>query len=238
MRCGAGQGEGAEVVGYQETELKNVGYNFLIPTFVDVQAATATYDLQNIKIVDGEGDGYSEAMIGYNADAILNDEDYYWCTVDGAGVDKDGWYTAGGDELIENVTLPLGTGLYLNCPTDGAYPQFAGKVYQPELTSQVPQVGYNVIGNATPVDIDLQDIKLVGAEGDGYSEAFIGYNADAILNDEDYYWCTVDGAGVEKDGWYTAGGDELIEGVTLKPGQGLYLNCPTENVSYVLPSPM
>ena len=45
--------ESANIVGYLQTTLVNsTGYNFIIPTFVDVGAATATYDLNNIKIVD------------------------------------------------------------------------------------------------------------------------------------------------------------------------------------------
>lgn len=206
------------------------GYNFIIPTFQDVGAGTATYDLQNIKLVDAAGD-MTEYIVGYDDAACLSGDTYYWLTEDGYGM-PDGWYDDS-DNLIEGVTVPLGTGFYLNCPTDGVKVQYAGQVHSGALTTVLPQVGYNMIGNATPVTIDLQNIKLIDAAGD-MSEYIVGYDDAACLSGDTYYWLTDDGYGLP-DGWYDDS-DNLIEGVILEPGQGLYLNCPTDGVSVQLPS--
>ena len=73
--------ESANVVGYMDTTPKNSsGYNFIIPTFVDVGANEATYDLNNIKIVGGDGSGMTEIIYGYDKDACLSGVDFYWNT--------------------------------------------------------------------------------------------------------------------------------------------------------------
>ena len=116
--------ESANIVGYlQTTPVNSTGYNFIIPTFVDVGAATATYDLNNIKIVDGDGSGMTEMIIGYDSAACLSGVDYYWNTAADtlAGPDEDCWVTEMmGDTKATCVTLQPGEGVYLLLGTDGA----------------------------------------------------------------------------------------------------------------------
>ena len=62
----------ANIVGYAQTTPMNAsGYSFIIPTFKDVAAKTATYDLQNIKLIGGYGDGGTEMIYMYDEFASL-----------------------------------------------------------------------------------------------------------------------------------------------------------------------
>ena len=242
----------ANIVGYAQTTPMNAsGYSFIIPTFKDVGAGTATYDLQNIKLINGYGDGGTEAIYVYDSTANLTGDYYYWGTVEDSAGDMDyavdGWYNGSyGSELVENVTLPIGTGLYLNISmfSTGVKVQFAGEVYQ-DVVVQPLAPGYNMIGNSTPIAINLQDIKLDGGYGDGGTEAIYVYDSTANLTGDYYYWGTIeDSAGdmdYAVDGWYNGSyGTDLVEGVVLQPGQGLYLNISmfSTNAKIVLPNPM
>ena len=235
----------ANIVGYStQSMLAETGYNFIIPTFVDVGADTATYDLQNLKLVNAPGDGMTDYIVGYDQDACLTMEDYYWTTVAGDFMQicqKDGWYNGMmGTELVESKTLSLGTGLYLYLGTAGASVQYAGQVFAEAFTTPALSAGYSMVGNATPVVQDLQNIKLVDAPGDGMTDYIVGYDANACLTEEDYYWTTVEGDFMQicqKDGWYNGMmGTELVEDYTLQPGQGFYLYLGTEGAKVKFPA--
>lgn len=208
----------------------------MIPTFKDITTGTASYDLQSIKLIGAAGDGSSESIVVYDADALVTGEEYFYQTVDGYGAPKDGWYDDGDNE-VTGVKLPLGTGLYMYL-TDGSVEiQFAGEVTQSAIETEFENVGYNMIGNGTPVPIDLQDIKLVGAVGDGSSESIVVYDADALVTGEEYFYQTEDGYGAAVDGWYDPD-DQLVSGYTLEPGQGVYVYITNEGVKFRLPSCM
>ncbi len=232
-------------VGYLEQTMKtSTGYNFICPTFVDVNSGEATWNLQDIKLVGAYGDGMTDSIIGYDSYACVTEDDYYWATVEGSifsPVMQDGWYKGAlGTELVTDVTKPVGHGLYLNLGSEGATVQYAGKVYEDGYTSPALQTGYNMLGNATPVPLDLQQIKLVDAYGDGMTDSIIGYDSYACITEDDYYWATVEGSifsPVKQDGWYKGAlGTELVTGVTLQPGQGFYFNIGTEGAKYQLPA--
>jgi hypothetical protein len=133
----------------------------------------------------------------------------------------------------------LGTGLYLSLGTDGAKVQYAGQVYGSAVTVQNLVAGYNMVGNSTPVEIDLNDLKVVDGYGDGMTEIIIGYDAAACLSGIDYYWNTeVDTImGPAEDCWVTdVMGDTKVEGVKLQPGEGVYLNLGTDGAKLTIPS--
>ena len=220
----------------------STGYNFIIPTFTDVSAASATYNLENVKVVNGDGSGMTEAIIGYNENAVLTGDEYYWNTAEDtfAGPAEDCWVNGMmGEEKVTNVNLPLGTGLYLYLGTEGASVRYAGQVCQDTVTTDLA-LGYNMVGNATPLTLDLNEIKLSAeADGSGMTEAIIGYNENAVLTGDEYYWNTADAtfAGPAEDCWVNGMmGDEKVTGVTVKPGQGFFLYIGTEGAKMVLPA--
>ena len=230
------------VVGYQNTTLLKEGYNFIIPTFVNVADKTAEYDIQQVKLINCAGDG-SEMIVGYDKDACLNDKYYFYYTEAGSSGEYtiEGWYDADDDSApVKNLTMPLGTGLYLACYDTGVAVQYSGEVPTFHQTNDLYCAGYNMIGNSTPVTIDLQDIKLVGCSGDG-SEMIVGYDKDACLSDKYYFYYTEAGSSGEYtiEGWYDADDDSApVKGFRLAPGEGVYLCCYDDTVKFTLPDPM
>ena len=170
-------------------------------------------------------------IILYSESAGLTGVVYTWYLDSAVGSGVDGWFN--GDVYVEGESIPLGTGLYLNCPTANVGVQYAGQVYNGALTNDLPNIGYNMVGNCTPVDIDIQDLKLVGAGGDG-NEMIIGYSESAGLTGVVYTWYLDSAVGSGIDGWFN--GDIYVEDMPLAPGEGVYLNCPTANVKFVIPS--
>ena len=235
--------ESANVVGYMDTTpVNSSGYNFIIPTFVDVGANEATYDLNNIKIVGGDGSGMTEMIIGYDEDACLSGVDFYWNTAADTlmGPAEDCWVTEMmGDTKATDVKLPAGSGLYLMLGTDGAKVQYAGQVSDSAIVIKDLVAGYNMVGNATPVEIDLNDMKIVDGDGSGMTEMIIGYDADACLSGVDYYWNSATDTlmGPAEDCWVTEMmGDTKAENVKLQPGEGVYLMLGTEGAKLTIPS--
>ena len=220
--------ESANVVGYQNMPLKYEGYNFAIPTFLDVGAESV--NLQNIKLNGGVGD-MSESIVVYDKDAIFAGDQYYWVSAEMGAPNGDGWYDV--NFALVDKQYVIGTGLYLNCATPGATLMFAGQVYAGKQVNELPFVGYNMIGNSTPVACNIQDIKLVDAMGD-MSESIVVYDKDAIFAGEQYYWITEAMGAPNGDGWYDVNFAPID--VTVQPGEGLYLNCPNAGVKWTLPA--
>jgi hypothetical protein len=231
----------ANVVGYQETTLKNTyGYSFIAPTFVDVGAQTASYDLQNIKLTGANvGDGASDYIEIWDDAGAMTDEAFFYVTK-AQGYEKDGWVTEiMGDEYVENKTLDIGKGFYLYVGSgDDVQVQYAGQVVKGSPTTAELPYGYNIIGNSTPSDVDLQEIKLLGANvGDGASDYIEVWDDTGSMTDEAYFYVTK-AQGYEKDGWVTEiMGDEYVEDVTYLPGQAFFLYIGSgEDVKVQLPA--
>ena len=235
--------ESANIVGYQNTTpVNSSGYNFIIPTFVDVGANEAVYDLNNIKIVGGDGSGMTEMIIGYDDEACLSGVDYYWNSAADTimGPAEDCWVTeVMGETKAENVKLPAGTGLYLMLGTEGATVQYAGQVSASAVVVQNLVPGYNMVGNASPVEIDLNDMKIIDGDGSGMTEMIIGYDDEACLSGIDYYWNSEADTimGPAEDCWVTeVMGETKAEGIKLQPGEGVYLMLGTEGAKLSIPS--
>ena len=228
--CGAVLADGissANVVGYQNTEMVNAyGYNFIAPTFKDVASGTATYDLQNIKLVGSAvGDGASDFIEIWDDAGAMTDVQYFYVT-EAQGYDHDGWVTEMmGDTYVSNVALSLGQGFYLYIGSgDDVEVQYAGEVMKGNLTSPEFPYGYNIAGNATPAEINLQQIQLLGsAVGDGASDFIEVWDDTGSMTDVQYFYVT-EAQGYDHDGWVTEMmGDTYATGVTYTPGQAFFL---------------
>ena len=202
------------------------GYNFIAPTFKDVAAGTATYDLQNIKLVGANvGDGASDFIEIWDDAGAMTDTQYFYVT-EAQGYDHDGWVTEMvGDTYVENVTLDLGKGFYLYIGSgDDVEVQYNGEVYKGNLTSPELPYGYNIVGNATPVPVGLQQIQLLGANvGDGASDFIEVWDDTGSMTDTQYFYVT-EAQGYDHDGWVTEMvGDTYATGVTYAPGEAFFL---------------
>jgi len=91
--------------------------------------------------------------------------------------------------------------------------QTAGTVKQGTSVIKLPS-GFNVVGNSTPNEIDLQKMKLLNAAGDGTEQIQI-IEQDGSCSTI-WTWLNTD-IGVEKDGWYDNDTWEPIV-KTVKPG--------------------
>lgn len=232
--------ESANIVGYQEQTMKNAtGYNFIVPTFKNVGGnGEKVIDLQSIKLVNAAGDGMTDWIEVWDDTGSMTDTAYFWVTKDG-GAEKDGWVTEMmGTDYAEDVTVSMGAGFYLNMNTEGATVQYSGEVVQSDLISDELPTGYNIIGNATPVPVDLQKITLLNAAGDGMTDWIEVWDETGSMTDTAYFWVTKDG-GAEKDGWVTEMmGTDYAEGITFAPGEGIFFNCNSSGVKVKIPAPI
>jgi len=196
------------------------------PTFVDLGANTATYNLQNLKLL-GEyvGDGASDYIEVWDDSGSMTDTAYYYVKEE-MGYEKDGWVTeVGGDTYVENVNLPLGSGFYLVINSgDDVQVQSAGQVYAGTLTTSPLVMGYNTCGNSLPAQLNIQQIKLFGEYvGDGASDYIEVWDDSGSMTDTAYYYVKEE-MGYEKDGWVTeVGGDTYATGVVYEPGEGFFV---------------
>ena len=108
----------ANTVGYQEISLVT-GFNMITPTFLNTGATDATYDIQDIKLsdVDGNyGNNGTEQIQILDADGNVSDT-YVWLNDSVTGV-GDKW--CDGDlNPVENVTIQPGTGFLLAVEGEG-----------------------------------------------------------------------------------------------------------------------
>jgi hypothetical protein len=96
-------------------------------------------------------------------------------------------------------------------------------------------VGYNLVGNCTPVDLDVQKIKLVGdaITGSGANNICL-LDADGIFQGSYGWWTPDDGTGEEEGCWFDGDSWAVIED-TVAAGQGLYLYCVDAGLKHELP---
>lgn len=213
------------IVGYAVKDV-NQGFSVNTPTFVDTASTDGTIDLQSIKVVDGVG-AQGEQFQVLGANGVMTGVTYYWLTEDDIG--EEGWYNDAW-EKYEGVKLNKGDGLIFYSDGDAAKLQSAGQVVAGEQKVTL-QAGFNVAGNSTNVDLDLQEIKIedgVGAQG----EQIQVLGANGVMTGVTYYWLTEGDVGEE--GWYDDAW-EKITGVTVKAGEAFVIYAD-QGAKLVLPS--
>ncbi len=205
--------------------------------------STKKLDLQDIRLEGSSGDGTDFIQV-ITPDAQLGDK-YYWMTTEGADwLDQDGWYGFDQETLLvgdRKVELTLGQGFYITVQKTGVKVITSGAVRLTSLGYPLNGNGqYTIVGNATPVDLDIQKLKLEGASGDGMDFIQV-ITPDAKLGDK-YYWMTTKGADwLEQDGWYEFDQETFLcedneNAVTMKAGEGFYITVQNTGVKLMLPS--
>lgn len=204
--------ESANIVGYQTKEVVSGGFNYVTPTFLPMTGTAV--DIQNIKLGEGASDYADNIQIWDEGGVTI--ANYFW--VEGA------WYDENFDNPVEGVTVKSGTSFVIECMEDTSV-TFAGTVADSDI--EVPSVtGFTMVGNASPVDVNVQDIKL----GEGASD----YADNIQIWDEggvtiaNYFW--VDGA------WYDENFDNPVEGITIKAGQGFVVEAMELATPVIIPS--
>ena len=218
--------ESANVVGYLDYNL-SYGFNFFAPVFEKVDPSEDLM-LSDITLSDA-GDGQSLIQIVTTTGAL--GPAYYWFSALAAGTTEDCWFDQDNWEPVD-FSLTDGQGFYVYAATATAKAKVNGQVRNNVFNVPL-SYGFNCVGNSTPVDLDIQAMKLENA-GDGQSLIQVVNTTGAL--GAAYYWFSALAAGTTEDCWFDQDLWEPVSGVTYLAGQGFYLYCATANGTLVLPS--
>ncbi len=228
----------SNVVGYNNYEAQS-GFNLYAPMFTSTSGTTLK--INDIKLIGAGGWGL-DSIQTLDEDGIVDFERYYtWCneynTPDNSGVV--GWYhtmgTKQGQKVADDIILNASECLYVYI--DGATAEAVDGIVSVSCAGNVSLAkidlplgsGFNLIGNTKPVEVKVNDVKLVNVGGWGL-DSIQTLDENGIVDFERYYtWCneynTPDNSGVV--GWYhtmgTRQGQKVADDVKLQPGDGLYL---------------
>ena len=247
--------ESENIVGYQQIEIP-AGWSIYTTTFKNVSGDSV--DLNSVAFLNASRQPYAttgktNTMKGkiqiqkISADGSYASSYAYFSTI--AGTDGKAWSQDGNTAIADGVvTFADGEAFAVNNLTSASvYMQLSGEV---ELTPKnVVPAGWSLMGNSTPVDIDLTQISFLNADGlpyatSGKTNVMKGkiqiqkINADGSYATSYAYFSTI--AGTDGKAWSQDGNTAIAEGiVTLKAGEAFAINNLTSgNVTMVLPSPV
>ncbi len=234
-------------VGYQQYDLVS-GYNLFTPVFESITvngAGDYRLNLQDLQL-KGEnlvGEGVSklgEFIQILNANGTLGGRYYWWNADPSDPINYPASWCDSSDAMIEDVYVKRGEGFYIYIQNGGCQLQSAGAVNDGNLTKTL-EAGYNVVGNGTPYEIDLQKIQLKGENlvGEGVSKLgeFIQIlNADGTLGTRYYWWNADPSDPINYPASWCDSSDTMVEGITVKPGQAYYIYVQGSGCSYEIES--
>ncbi len=220
--------ESANTVGYQEIPTPQ-GSSMRCATFRTI--LSASYPLTQIMVTgaDGMGDVVAQTI----SSAGVWDGEYYYLTEDMTGMPT-GWYKdVVGDVPADDVILEQGAALYVTSANHDIVLTVAGQVAVGDVIVPFAQ-GSGQIGNCTPVDVDLVDVGVEGADGMG--DVVAQSISAAGLWDGEYYYLKEDMTGMP-DGWYKdMVGDVAADDVTLAPGDSLFVTSANNDITFTFPA--
>ena len=124
-------------------------------TFQDVQ--TSTYDIQNVKVVNADGSDYT-LNNKVKIQKVTASGNYG--TTYNYRQSKGGWCSAATYVGTGVVMLQDGEGVALyNGDANDLYLSVSGQVNLTPVSTTVPAASYQIIGNLTPVTVDIQSVK-------------------------------------------------------------------------------
>lgn len=198
------------------------------PTFVNVDGTE--YNIDDLK-VNGAPDTMANICV-MNASGDWVGQ-YYWyneAVYEGVTYPA-GWFDIDGVEPA-GVTLRPGDAVYFYTNQDGATIQSAGQV--PEGVTLATPAGYTMVGNASPIDLPIDNLKVTGAADTLANICVMNAAGDWVGQ---YYWyneATYEGV-TYPAGWFDIDGVESA-GITLKPGEAVYFYTNQNGVSVSIPS--
>ena len=204
----------------------------ITPTFVNV--AGGEYDIDNLQVVGVDDTGANiQVMDAAGAWTGM----YYWFNEftdpDTGTVFPAGWMDFDGT-ASSGVTLKPGDAVFFNTSTEGASVQSAGQV-PGSITNEVA-VGFTMVGNGSPVAIDVDKFEVLGVDDTGANIQVM--NAAGAWTGM-YYWFNEftdpDTGTVFPAGWMDFDGTASA-GITLQPGDSVFFNTSTTGAKVVIPS--
>ena len=192
--------------------------------------ATTSLDLQSIKAVGtGTSDNVSLQTLDSHGYTVAS---YTWIDWAGPSGDQEAWADDEGNP-IENVLIAPGTGLWIAGSSSAQAVQTCGAVGSSDVVVALRNGG-TATGNPFPVAIDLQDILPVGA---GTSDNVTLQKLDSHgYTTVSYTWIDWAGPSGDQEAWADDEGNP-IEGVTINPGEGLWIAGSSAEQSIRFPAP-
>lgn len=179
----------------------------IAPTFEKIDGEVFT-------LADLKGNFIDAESVQFTDGDFNTDKEYFYFTVEGMGVEKNGWY----DEdmnLADNVPVPNGASLMFASQGTTSI-QFSGAVSKSKINVTTLDTGFTAVGNSRPMNVKLSDIKFEGV-ADADSIQFIDSNGGT---EKEYFYFTVAGMGVEADGWYD-GDMNSVDNEEIPAGSGV-----------------
>ena len=222
--------ESANIVGYQDYPLAK-GYNLYSPVF---ESLNETMSLQELKL-KGEAitGGGANFICLLDNDGVFQGSYGWWTPGDGTGAEEGCWFDGDAWSMIEE-TVGAGQGFYIYSEDEGLSVQSSGSVKLTAYSKELAK-GYNLVGNCSPADLDIQNIKLVGETVTGGGANFICLlDNDGVFQGSYGWWTPGDGTGAEEGCWFDGDAWSMIED-TVAAGQGLYIYAEDAGLKLELP---
>ena len=234
--------ESENIVGYQQVSLPGQGeYALLTPTFTDVGGADSI-DLTAIAVVKPGATSFtSKTKISVQKMDLTTGgmTDIYRYTTVGGGK----WIGPSADVTVGQVTLKEGEGLcvFNNDSAGSALSfQFSGTVELKPVSMNIPVGNYSIVGNCTPVTVDLTKVTPKGANGTALGTSKTKISIQKIIASTggmgDLYRYTTAGGGK----WIGPGNVDVTAGqVEFAPGEAMSIyNGDTKVISIAFPNPL
>ena len=180
--------------------------------------ASAAIPLQSIVPT---GDNTSDSVYMQTLDAYGNGVAMYnWIDYAGDSGDQKAWIDADTFEIVTDVTIEPGQGLWVAGTSSSQGFQSSGKVESSDVTVMLKN-GFTAVVNPFPVAVNLQDIVPTG---EGTSDSVYMQTLDAYGNGLAMYnWIDYAGDSGDQEAWIDADTFEIVTDVTFAPGQGIWV---------------
>ena len=201
----------ANTVGYQKVTLVP-GFNFVAPQFLTVGGGSIDIQSVHLDVADADATGGDNIQI---LDADGNPvAQYYWFPAEWIDGVKSGWVDETGDRAA--VDIANGLAVLIEAVDDSTV-TISGEVCTNDAAT-VSVAGFNFVGNASPVEVDIQDFQIDIADADATGGDNIQILDDTFNPVAQYYWFPAEWIDGVKSGWVDETGDRAQ--VSIAPGQG------------------
>lgn len=200
-------------------------------TFQNV--TNSVYDIQDIKVLTTSGDDYTvNNRVRMQKVSAAGD----YLTLYNYRLSKGGWCQAATFLGTGAVTFADGEGVALyNGESTEVVLQVSGAVNLAPVSTAIPATSYKIIGNMTPVTVDLQDV--IPYIGENICSANNRVRVQKVETDGSYG--TLYNWRQSKGGWCQSATFIGRDAVTLAPGEGVAVyNGESEAVTLEFPSPV
>ena len=198
----------------------------------------ATVDLGDIEVTGYTGSTDEDVEVQTLDEFGATDKSYSWKDITFKGTVYYGWYLEGEDAYDDlddddKVALLPGEGLWVNSSAEQDFKLLSkGTVAAIDVPTALIDGGLTCV-NPTPVNVDLGDCYVGNYTGSTDEDVEVQTLDEFGATDKSYSWKDITFKGTVYYGWYLDGEDAYDDlddddKVTIKPGQGLWVNSSDE----------